>query len=339
MPTLRELGEFEALRRLAATRRERPTVIVGPGDDAAVLRPAPGCDLVATTDAFVEGRHWLAEWFTPSALGARLAVANLSDLAAMAATPRWALLSIGVREDHAIEPLVELQRAIEETLGREEAGIVGGNLTAVEGAEWLNLTLLGETAMGRAWTRFGARPGDLLAVSGHPGRAGAGVLLARALGEKARAPEWQPLIDAWMAPASRGPLARALAVTGGVMAAIDVSDGLAGDLAHLCEASGVGAEIDTAALAEDAALARAAAALKVKPLDLALGPSDDYELLLAIDPSSRAECERIAHDAGVPLRAIGTFTDAPGTLVGVGSRGARAALEPRGFDHFAADRS
>jgi len=339
MPTLRELGEFEALRRLAATRRERPTVIVGPGDDAAVLRPAPGCDLVATTDAFVEGRHWLAEWFTPESLGARLAVANLSDLAAMAATPRWALLSIGVREDHAIEPLIDMQRAVEHALDREEAGIVGGNLTAVEGAEWLAMTLLGETAMGRAWTRFGARPGDLLAVSGHPGRAGAGVMLARTHGSKARAQEWQPLIDAWNAPASRGPLARALAVTGGVMAAIDVSDGLAGDLAHLCEASGVGAEIDMPALTEDEALARAAKALKVKPEDLALGPSDDYELLLALEPASRAECERVAREAGVALRVIGRFTDAPGTIAGIGSRGERAALEPRGFDHFAADRS
>ena len=338
MPTLRELGEFAALRRLAATRRERPTVIVGPGDDAAVLRPAPGCDLVATTDAFVEGRHWLATWFTPQLLGARLAVANLSDLAAMAATPRWALLSIGVREDHAIEPLLELQRAAEETLGHEDAGIVGGNLTAVEGAEWLNLTLLGETAIGRAWTRFGARPGDLLAVSGHPGRAGAGVMLARALGDKARAPEWRPLIEAWTAPASRGPLARALAVTGGVMAAIDVSDGLAGDLAHLCEASGVGAEIQTEALAEDESIARAAGALEVKPLDLALGPSDDYELLLALDPAASPECERVAKEAGVPLRVIGAFTDVPGTIVAIGSRGARAPLEPRGFDHFAGDR-
>lgn len=339
MPTLRELGEFEALRRLAATRRERPTVIVGPGDDAAVLRPAPGCDLVATTDAFVEGRHWLTEWFTPQTLGARLAVANLSDLAAMAATPRWALLSIGVREDHAIEPLLELQRAIEDALGREDAGIVGGNLTAVDGAEVLSLTLLGETAIGRAWTRFGARPGDLLAVSGHPGRAGAGLALARALGEQARAREWQPLLDAWISPASRGPLARALAVTGGVMAAIDVSDGLAGDLAHLCEASGVGAEIETQALAADDPLARAAQVLKLEPLDLALGPSDDYELLLAIEPAARAECERMAHDAGVMLRVIGKFTDAPDMITSIGSGGARVALEPRGFDHFAADRS
>jgi thiamine-monophosphate kinase len=142
-------------------------------------------------------------------------------------------------------------------------------------------------------------------------------------------------MDAWRAPASRGPLARALAVTGGVTAAIDLSDGLAGDLAHVCEASGVGAEIDTHALAEDESLARAAQALKVKPADLALGPSDDYELLLALEPASRAECERIAREAGVALGIIGTFTDAPGTIVGVGSRGARVALEPRGFDHFA----
>ncbi len=110
MPTLRELGEFEAIRLLTRDRAERAGVIVGPGDDAAVLRFDPGEDLVATTDALIEGRHFLPAWMTPAERGSRLAAANLSDLAAMAARPRWALLSIGARPDHEMGALLEFQR-------------------------------------------------------------------------------------------------------------------------------------------------------------------------------------------------------------------------------------
>ena len=185
MSTLGELGEFEVIRRLTAARsgagRERAFaadpragVVVGSGDDAAVLRPAPGSDLVATTDAFVEGGHFLRDWCPARVAGARLAQANLSDLAAMAAVPRWALLSIGARPESEVADLVAFQSGLSEALEAAGAVLVGGNLTAVAGAEWYSLTLLGECERGREWTRFGARPGDLVAVSGHPGRAGAG---------------------------------------------------------------------------------------------------------------------------------------------------------------------
>ena len=116
MTRLGEAGEFGTLARLIRERIEHPGVIVGPGDDAAVLRPSPGMDLVATTDALVEGRHYLPDWITPAELGARLAAANLSDLAAMAAQPRWALLSIAARADHEVEALESLERGLERTL-------------------------------------------------------------------------------------------------------------------------------------------------------------------------------------------------------------------------------
>src|SRR5262249_20767394 len=184
-------------------------VIVGPGDDAAVLEPSPGTQIVATTDAFVEGRHYQDRWFRPDQVGARLSTANLSDLAAMAARPRWALLSIGARADSSVESLVALQRGAQERLAREGAAIVGGNVTAVVGAEWLSLTLLGEVLAGRAWTRAGARPDDLLAVTGFPGRAGAGWAMTRGLSDDAKLPE-QPLLYAWLEPEPRVNLALAL---------------------------------------------------------------------------------------------------------------------------------
>jgi thiamine-monophosphate kinase len=348
MSTLRELGEFEVIRRLTAARGagEAPGgetseagaagVIVGSGDDAAVLRPRPGKDLVATTDAFVEGEHFLPEWCPPAVAGARLAQANLSDLAAMAAEPRWATLSIGARAESRLEELVAFQAGLVEGLGAAGARLVGGNLTAVAGAAWYSLTLLGECEPGRAWTRSGARPGDLVAVTGHPGRAGAGLRLARVpRGAAASEPGWAPLIEAWRAPRARVALARALQETGAVRAAIDVSDGFAGDLAHLCEASGSAAEVDEASWPGDPLLERAAAALGLDPWALRFGPSDDYELLLAVTPEGRADCEREAEAAGVALSFVGRFTTAPGAPL-LRMRGGGTRLLGAGYDHFGA---
>lgn len=334
MPTLRDLGEVETLRRLAAARSAPPGTVVDAGDDAAVLRVSPDHELVATTDTQVEGRHFLPAWLDPAGVGARLAAANLSDLAAMCARPRWALLSLGVRADHDAGGLIELQRGLAEALAREGAGIVGGNLTAVEGAEWFGLTLLGEAKRGAVWTRHGARPGDWLAVSGAPGRAGAGARVAAALGEGARAPEWRALLAAWLAPVARMALAQALGAGGGVTAAIDLSDGLAGDLGRLCEASGVGVALDESGWPMDPLLERAAAVLGEEVRALRLGPSDDYELLLAIDPDARETCAMAAKHLDVPVAFIGRLTDAPGVLTLRDASGEARTIEAIGYDHL-----
>jgi thiamine-monophosphate kinase len=334
VPSLRELGEIEVLRRLTAERHPGSGVVLGPGDDAALLETEPARTLVATTDSFVEGAHWLPQWSDPERVGARLAAANLSDLAAMAARPRWALLAIGARPESDVEALLAMQRGLQAALARLGATLVGGNLTSVAGAQWVTLTLLGDVPGERAWRRSGARPGDLVAVTGHPGRAGAGLALARRLGERARAPEWHPLLSAWLEPEPRVAAALALAEVDGVTAAIDVSDGLAGDLARLCEASGHGVRLAADGWSPDAELERAASVLGTRADALRLGPSDDYELLLAVDPARRGACEAVAKANGVPLAFIGHFAGRPDERVMVDAAGALRPIEVVGYDAF-----
>src|SRR5207244_2386929 len=161
------------------------------------------------------------------------------------------------------------------------------------------------------WTRFGARPGDLVAVTGSPGRAGAGSRLALTLGAEARVPRLEPLLEAWLRPRARCELALAIGGVGAVTAPIDVSDGLAGGLGQLCDARGVGARLEGLAWPIDPVLDEAATALGVDADALRFGPSDDYELLLAIDPAQRDEAERVAVRHGAPFHVVGTFTEAP----------------------------
>lgn len=359
----RARGEFALIERLVAGLPSGAGVVIGPGDDAAVLRPREGFELVATTDAFVEGVHWDPALVDARTLGARLAAANLSDLAAMGAEPRWALVSAGLVPGAGERVMEQLQAGLAATLAAHGASLVGGNLARARGASWWSVTLLGEVERGRAWTRFGARPGDRLVVTGTPGRAGAAIRVARdARTVPFLAAACEPLLRAYAAPEVRVGFARRLAAAGVVTAAIDVSDGVAGDLGHLCAASGVGAVLDEAAWPRDPALEEAARVLRFRhargaawkrsarawaafrpgaaPLAAAVralrfGPSDDYELLLAVAPAGERACGEAARATGTPIAFVGTLTDAPGAIALRDATGAERPLVVRGWDHFA----
>lgn len=336
-------GEFDRIRAILRGLPGGEGVVIGPGDDAAVLRPREGFDLVVTTDAFVEGRHWRWGLLPPEGVGRRLAAANLSDVAAMGARPRWAVIACGASASASEADLRAIELACGESLAAEGAAIVGGNLSATEGASWFTVTLLGEVERGAAFARAGAREGDVLAVTGSPGRSAAVLRLALAA-EPATLVGVPPELAAWYAsPPCRVRASRAMADAGGVHAAIDISDGLAGDLAHLAAASDVGAVLDVSRWPADAALEAAAGAIAAREpgvaagalaAELPLGPSDDYELLLAIAPESFEACRAAAASAGVALTAIGGIVSASRGLVLRNADGAESALVARGYDHF-----
>ncbi len=312
-------------RRLrAGPGGKSPRIVIGPGDDAAVVQPS-GRPLVLTTDALVEEVHFRAAWCDSAALGARTALVNLSDLAAMAARPTEALLAVTAPAEipaHQLESLIDGCAA---ALARHGATLVGGNLSAGP-VLTLTLSLIGELD-GPPLLRDTARPGDRLLVSGTLGDA-AGAL-SFLLHDRPPPPV---LLERWRTPTPRLELAQMLA-RAGVRAGLDLSDGLACDARHLCRASGVGARIHVAALPVSAAL-RDAVASDAERLRFATAGGEDYELLVAVAPELVGTAREIGHAAGCPVHEIGEIV-AGEDVVLIGADGTALAASV-GFDHFQA---
>ncbi|WP_242361981.1 thiamine-phosphate kinase, partial [Anaeromyxobacter sp. SG17] len=245
MPPRPPPGEFELIRRFThALPLRGEGVRVGPGDDAAVLAPPRGEELVVTADAVVAGVHF-DRAFSPEDVGWKALAVNLSDLAAMGARPLWALVCLGVPPGVRPAELVRLGRGLGACARRYRVAVAGGNVTRASELS-VTVTVIGAVPEGRALLRTGARAGDLVAVTGTLGDA--------ALGRAPGAPA--ALVRRQRRPTPRLAAGRALA--GVARAAIDVSDGLVQDLAHLCEASRVGARIGVADLPLSAAAERLA---------------------------------------------------------------------------------
>lgn len=308
---LRDLGEFELIdriQRLAAEVQGRD-VVLGIGDDAALLRLRRGEDLVVTSDAMVEGTHFRWDGETPRVLGRRALAANLSDLAAMGSRP------IGFTFALAAPPSLEVRRVTGVVRGMLDLAdsfacpLVGGNVTRARETS-INITALGGVHPGRVLMRSGARPGDRILVTGKLGISA----LERARGRIRTV------------PTPRVAEGRALARIARVTACIDVSDGLLADLEHLLEASGVGGEVDARRVPTPRGFETACRRLKRDPLRLALGGGEDYELLFTMSGNAPSP-EALERRLGTAVTAIGRITER-----GLQIHGSPEA--PRGWRHF-----
>ena len=348
---LDELGEFELIARLTQGLETRADVVLGVGDDAALLDigAAPGMVgseagseagggplLVATCDAQVQGRHFLLGAATPEEIGWKALAVNLSDIAAMGAEPLWALVSLLAPPALPVATLDGIYSGMRQLAQRYGVAVVGGNVAATDGPLVLDVTLLGRCARDAALRRDGARPGDALLVTGPLGAAAAGLALlltpppegavAAHLLVRARA--------AQVMPEPRVAVGRALAASGSIMAMLDISDGLAGDLAHICERSGVGALIEAQAIPVDPAARAVARALGRDPLALALTGGEDYELLCAVRPERLAIALAAVRQAGGEPALIGRVTERGAGMLLRLVEGDDHPLTAQGWDHL-----
>jgi thiamine-monophosphate kinase len=315
------LGEFDLIERYFRRASRRRDVLLGIGDDAALLVVPPGRALVAATDTLVEGRHFLPA-APPRSIGHQALAVNLSDLAAMGAEPAWALLSLALPEPEE-RWLAEFADGFFALADANGVALVGGD--TVRGPLVVTVEVLGFVDAARALKRSGARPGDALYVSGWPGESAAG--LAALLGGGADDASDDPLVRRHLFAQPRIVLGQALA--GIATSAMDVSDGLLGDLRKLCAASGVGATLELDALPlSEALLARHPPG---ECENFALHGGDDYELLFTLPADCLVPGESAA--AGLPrLTRIGQITAGGGVRCTRG--GVEAPVSGTGYDHF-----
>jgi thiamine-monophosphate kinase len=333
------LGEFELIARLTSNLKERSDVKRGVGDDCAVLDIGGDRLLLATCDSLVEGSHFTFHLASPEQIGRKALAVNLSDIAAMGGEPRFALVSLILPSQLSLAVLDSVYAGIQQEAQRYSTMVVGGNIAGTGRSEQLviDITLLGVVEHGRALLRSGARVGDLLCITGSPGDAAAGLhtLLHPALPYPQEALEY--VRSCLRAPQPRVAEGRVLGQLGpeAVTAALDVSDGLSGDLGHLCECSNVGAAISLNQLPLSSAMRAIAIDAKKNPLDWALHGGEDYELLFTVSPARVQDVVRAVPEAtGTPVTVIGRMVPPEEGMVLLHPDGHTEPLRIKSWDHL-----
>lgn len=321
LPTFGPGREFERIREFLGTNPDDATIRVGPGDDACVLSDG----LVLATDLCLEGIHFRSEWISWEEAGGRAAAAGLSDLAAMGADPVGLLISLATPRDDGVGEAV--MAGVRRVAGAGGALLLGGDLTRSPGPTLIDVVSVGR--VGAPLVRSNARAGDELWVTGSLGGAAGAVAAWERTGS---APPG--LRRAFAHPTPRIAEAKWLSAAG-AHAAIDLSDGLAGDAAHLGAASGVEVEIEPAAVPVHPALEEAAATILkgIDPFELALHGGDDFELLVAAPAGAlTARVDEFRERFHLSLSRIGRVT--PGEGVSLADEGGRRRVGRGGYDHF-----
>lgn len=332
--TLKDLGEAAIIRLIEekAPLSSRQHVKKGIGDDAAILEPDRDSVQLVTIDTLIEGIHFTARTLSPETLGWKSLAVNMSDIAAMGGTPRTAFLSLGMTPDTEVTFISSFMAGFKAAAQEADIALAGGDVVATRSSKVITVTLLGECPADEVVYRSGARPGHDVWITGFLGNAAGGLFLLLFENPVDRT-AYESLVLAHQKPMPRHEIGRALAGNRLAKAMIDVSDGIAGDLAHICEESGVGAVIQAASLPLSDELRKLAAEVKKSPLDWALHGGEDYELLFTASPADEGKILSLtASVLGTPSVKIGRIVD--GESVWLETEQGRKAITSGGYTHF-----
>jgi thiamine-monophosphate kinase len=329
---LSRVGE-DFLARLFGPGVRAKSVLIGPGDDTAVVRATRGSRLLLTTDLLAEDIHFRRAWVSPADLGWKLAAVNVSDIAAMGGHPLWALLSVALPPSLDLAFAAGVRRGLQAAARRFDFSIVGGDTCASAGGVFLSLALVG-AAGPRLLTRDGARPGDLIFVTGHLGASALGLAALESGGSGGLPGALRSCARRHLRPEPRLAFGAALARAGVATSAMDISDGVSRDLLRLCDASHVGAEVRADRLPVLPATRRAARQLGRDPAESALHGGEEYELLFTARPRDAGRVAAIGTRLELPVTAIGVVAHRRAGVSVTGADGRRRPLAAKTWEHF-----
>jgi thiamine-monophosphate kinase len=329
-----DLGEFGLIRNIQRlSLRKSSSALIGIGDDAAALKVSSSKILLVTTDMLLEEIHFDLSFTDFHSLGWKSAAANLSDIAAMGGIPRYCLTSIGIPDHISVEQIKDFYRGFHSLMKSHKTVLVGGDTCHSSQGMVISVTVLGEIERTKMLARSGAKPGDRIFVTGTLGDSAAGLDIlkngVKGQGSKSKGAEAKRLIKKHISPIARIAEGRAIALSGCASAMIDISDGLSSDLSHICEQSGVGAEIRSDRLPISPSLMKLSGWLTMPVLFYALSGGEDYELLFTVPPGKMKRLESL----NIPITEIGMIKRGKAVLLLDGSN-RKSRLQPAGYDHF-----
>jgi thiamine-monophosphate kinase len=331
-----DIGEFGLIDRIQKILPEidRKDLILGIGDDTAVIQINEHRSLLITCDIQVEDQHFRLKNISPYQLGRRAMAVNLSDIAAMGGQPTYALVSLGFPGSFPLSDFDELFRGMKDELALFSAHIIGGNLSNISKELIIDITLLGEVSPDHILTRSGARPGDRIFVTGNLGESGAGFYILDKYGKNYHR-EFHNLVQKHLQPVPQIEIGQRISRSGFATAMIDVSDGIASDLNHICTRSGVGAEIYQERIPLPDGIDKVTYFSGKSALYLALQCGEDYELLFTMKPDTPdAIIHLISSETGIAITEIGKILTIESGYKLIDLQNRRVLIQPKGWNHF-----
>ena len=331
-----DIGEFGLIDRIQKILPEvkHKDVIIGIGDDTAVIRCDENRALLITGDIQIEDQHFRRNNISTYQLGRRAIAVNLSDIAAMGGKPTFALVSLGFPKAFALSDFEDLFKGIQDQLDEFSAIVIGGNLSNTEKDLIIDIALMGEVQQNRFLTRSGAKPGDCILVTGNVGASGAGFHVLEKFG-KQYPKEFEHLVQSHLQPIPRIEIGQRIAQSGFATAMIDISDGIASDLYHICAMSGVGAEIYQDKIPLPDGINKVASLTGKSALHLALHSGEDYELLFTAKTEFLdSQIYLITKETGVSITKIGKILQRDSGYHLINLQRKLIPIQPKGWDHF-----